>query len=782
MNTCLRRLNTAPMAIAMALALTISSCSIMPSRWFGSSGPRELYSQGPARPDWERTFPPVYLADQPIIIDLYDYFGGQTIELDVAWIQDASASERSWPDPAISSTGLHYLAQASVMPEPPGIPPHRVEIRPVSKTAPADEKGRSSYPHDSILFIGLRVRTDGLKECFEAVLTVRRSPAFEHQKVSSPEQINSSNIFSDSDVDVYPVPQSLRDSGGAHAMDAEFSFCPLRNSPGIRHESVRVIFGNEPIALDFSGKTDSGSESALGIRSKDDPQKRSRAMMQADWKDANTLRIRGLRTFAASCSNRSILRFIYQSVDGRCYEKCAGLGRKAARLFDPRDAIIFSLAQSSAASGSKSHGELGGGTRELEQLLESGRLSALGATCVITAPPFKQITSDGDVKSMAAPALRNLAQRGFCTDSFASWEPSRGDRESWQNAIRSAHQQGISVMYGFTPWIVHEKSEIAREKPGWFASPTMDILPRETAFSRDDLRTPFLRRATFMQDSEGIERMTGYGLWWIRIHKADGLYCMGSDALAPDFWKRLSRRLREEIARPDGRGLYLLGEALAPDAETSFTAHAQCGAFDGMLDGAATLMIRECLIEKSRPLKDFATLLEHRSKPPFSIQHYCVSTAAANVQDLPDWTDLIKKLQLSRQDAEHSKWLALAALFSIPQVPIMDSGVDAGDSAIRISALANMRLGHSALRYGGYQTLHADNDAWIFARTDWNQSIIAAFNRSNERKSILASLSENIKSASRLSILWGDAGAAIEKDGIQFNLPPQSAAFWAIEK
>jgi hypothetical protein len=82
-----------------------------------------------------------------------------------------------------------------------------------------------------------------------------------------------------------------------------------------------------------------------------------------------------------------------------------------------------------------------------------------------------------------------------------------------------------------------------------------------------DLRAPFWRCATFAENTEAVERMTGYGIGWLRILNADGLWFAGSDGLSEAFWRRQARRIRGEVAGPKGGASICsasLSERLAP--------------------------------------------------------------------------------------------------------------------------------------------------------------------------------------------------------------------------
>ena len=65
-----------------------------------------------------------------------------------------------------------------------------------------------------------------------------------------------------------------------------------------------------------------------------------------------------------------------------------------------------------------------------------------------------------------------------------------------------------------------------------------------------------------------------------------------------------------------------------------------------------------------------------------------------------------------------------------------------------VSKIIHLRNQHSALRYGDFQTLQADENVYVYLRSDLNERILIAINKSNQSQEIKIKLPEfyNLKS------------------------------------
>jgi glycosidase len=93
-----------------------------------------------------------------------------------------------------------------------------------------------------------------------------------------------------------------------------------------------------------------------------------------------------------------------------------------------------------------------------------------------------------------------------------------------------------------------------------------------------------------------------------------------------------------------------------------------------------------------------------------------------------------------------------------------------------------LRAEHSAIRQGRLIDLFYDDDAYVFARQDQNETVIVAINRSqHEKKVTVQARSIGLKDGTELSALVGTSGGARVTDGsTTLTLPKSSASMFSV--
>ena len=84
--------------------------------------------------------------------------------------------------------------------------------------------------------------------------------------------------------------------------------------------------------------------------------------------------------------------------------------------------------------------------------------------------------------------------------------------------------------------------------------------------------------------------------------------------------------------------------------------------------------------------------------------------------------------------------------------------------------LIAMRHAHPALRTGAYHRLHADDDSYVFARTNDDEALLVAINVAAAPRNILVPSNGLFAEGSELEPVYGGSGARIEDGQIWLNL------------
>jgi glycosidase len=84
--------------------------------------------------------------------------------------------------------------------------------------------------------------------------------------------------------------------------------------------------------------------------------------------------------------------------------------------------------------------------------------------------------------------------------------------------------------------------------------------------------------------------------------------------------------------------------------------------------------------------------------------------------------------------------------------------------------LIAMRHAHPALRTGAYHRLHADDDSYVFARTNDNEALLVAINVAATPRNILVPSNGLFEEGSDLEPVYGGSGARIDDGQVWLNL------------
>src|SRR6267143_1473032 len=93
-----------------------------------------------------------------------------------------------------------------------------------------------------------------------------------------------------------------------------------------------------------------------------------------------------------------------------------------------------------------------------------------------------------------------------------------------------------------------------------------------------------------------------------------------------------------------------------------------------------------------------------------------------------------------------------------------------------------LRAEHSALRDGRLIDLFYDDDAYVFARQDRNETVIIAINRAEkEKKVIVPAGAIGLRDGASLASLIGtSAGNRVERGRATLSIPPQTAVAFTV--
>ncbi|MDY0084053.1 MAG: alpha-amylase family glycosyl hydrolase, partial [Ignavibacteriaceae bacterium] len=270
---------------------------------------------------------------------------------------------------------------------------------------------------------------------------------------------------------------------------------------------------------------------------------------------------------------------------------------------------------------------------------------------------------------------------------------------------------------------------------------------------------------------EALEFMTDNAVWWLKVTGADGFRHDAVKHVPNEYWRLLTSKLKREISIPEKKDIYQIGETFGGiDLIASYVNNGQLNgqfnfnlydvAIPTFLDENASFKLLDYQMQKSFQVFGYNNLMGNIMDSHDKIRYMAYADGDLEINDGRaieiGWTN---PPQVDDPKSYDKLKLHLAYLLTIPGIPIIYYGDEIGmtgaadpdnrrmmrfDDELNeyekqtlkdVSKLIHIRKEHSALRYGDFLTLQADENIYAYLRSDMNERILTIVNKNtNEQK------------------------------------------------
>jgi len=276
----------------------------------------------------------------------------------------------------------------------------------------------------------------------------------------------------------------------------------------------------------------------------------------------------------------------------------------------------------------------------------------------------------------------------------------------------------------------------------------------------------------FINSLEAREFMTDNALWWLKESGADGFRHDAVKHVPNEFWRLLTKKINQQIELPQNKTVYQIGETFGSyDLISSYVNN-------GQLNAQFNFNLYDTAINVFIDSTNSFSLLNDQLQKTFSV--YGVNNLMANIMDSHDKIRYMAyadgDLQINDGKAGELGWvippivdnessydklkLYLAYEMTVPGIPIIYYGDEIGMTGAsdpdnrrmmrfdddlseperktfnEVSKLIKIRNNNSALRYGDFLTLLADENIFAYFRSDFDQRVLVILNKSNKNKTV----------------------------------------------
>jgi cyclomaltodextrinase / maltogenic alpha-amylase / neopullulanase len=416
----------------------------------------------------------------------------------------------------------------------------------------------------------------------------------------------------------------------------------------------------------------------------------------------------------------------------------------------------------------------GGDLQGIINKMESGYFDRLGVNAFWISPIVDN--TNNAYREYPAPHRWYTGYHGYWPTSSNKVEEHFGNMNLVKKLIDIAHKKDSKVYLDYVAHHVHEEHWMWKDHRDWFGTFN---LPNGRLNLRlwDEYRLttwfePYMPSFDFVSSYEALEFMTDNAVWWLKVTGADGYRHDAVKHVPNEFWRLLTKKLKKEIAIPLDKEVYQIGESFGGiDMIASYVNNGQLSAqfnfnlYDvavpTFLDEKASFKLLDYQMQKSFQVFGYNNLMGNIMDSHDKIRYmaYADGDLAINDGRAGDfaWNNPPKVDDPKSYDKLK---LHLAYILTIPGVPIIYYGDEIGMTGAAdpdnrrmmrfddeldqyekqtlddVSKLIHIRKEHSALRYGDFFTLQADENVYAYLRSDMNERILTVVNKSSNEQNL----------------------------------------------
>ncbi len=387
--------------------------------------------------------------------------------------------------------------------------------------------------------------------------------------------------------------------------------------------------------------------------------------------------------------------------------------------------------------------------------------------------------------------------------------------------IKIAHQHKLKVLFDYVAHHVFIDNPIYKKHRDWFGSLYLpDGRKNLRLWDEERLTTWFdvyLPTFNYVGSKAAREAMTDNAVWWLKETNADGFRHDAVKHIPNSFWRLLTYKLKKEIEIPEKKNIYQIGETFGSyKLISSYVNNGQLNAqFNfNLYDVAIPTFINENA--------SFVPLANELQK---SFLVYGNNNLMGNIMDSHDKVRFMAyadgEIPLSGNvDASELGWknppavehkssykklrLYLSYLLTIPGIPVIDYGDEIGmtgaadpdnrrmmrfgsqlsnwekENLVDVRKIVSLRKNNSALRYGDFQTLDVDTSCFVYLRSDMNQRVLVALNKSDSEKTLTIKLPAIYRLNKAVNLFDGSEDK-IENNSFILTIPSEGYKFFELK-
>ncbi len=449
----------------------------------------------------------------------------------------------------------------------------------------------------------------------------------------------------------------------------------------------------------------------------------------------------------------------------------------------------------------------GGDLPGITKKIRDGYFEKLGVNMLWLSPITQN--PEGAYGLYPDPKTKFSGYHGYWPVSSTKVDYRYGTEQELRELLETAHKDDNAVILDYVANHVHEEHPVYKKHPEWATDLYLEDSTLNTQkWDEHRLTTWF---DTFMptldfSKPEVVNTMTDSALYWMKDYQFDGFRHDATKHIQLDFWRTLTRKIRDEVVVAQDQKIYQIGETYG--SRELIGSYVGSGLLDGQFDfnvyddAIATFALKDQSFERLH-----GSLMESLSYYGY---HNLMGYITGN-QDRARFISYAGGALSFEEDAKEAGWKRevgvgdstgydkmaqlMAFNMTIPGVPVIYYGDEIGmpggndpdnrkmmrfkdlipeEEQLRdiTSQLVHLRREYLPLTYGTFEPVKVSDKVYVYARKYFDQTAVVVFNKDRIDRRVSFSSPFNIPTQD----LKAEFGHEFQtkRQSVQVDLPPFS--------
>ncbi|MFT5919151.1 MAG: cyclomaltodextrinase [Granulosicoccus sp.] len=415
----------------------------------------------------------------------------------------------------------------------------------------------------------------------------------------------------------------------------------------------------------------------------------------------------------------------------------------------------------------------GGDLTGIHQTLDKGYFEDLSMNTVWVSP-ITQNPLIGYVE-FPAPHRKFSGYHGYWPILNTKVDHRLGTEQELRNLIDASHAKDMNIILDFVSNHVHEDHPSVKEHPEWKTQLDLPDGRKNIRIWEDQRLTTWFD--TFLPSldhsiPEVTEMLSDTALFWVKDFGFDGFRHDATKHIPQDFWRTLTRKIKEEVIVEKGQSVFQIGETFG--SRELIGSYIGSGMMDGKFDFNLYFDARNVFAMDSEDFDRLGTSLQ--ASLSYYGNHHLMGNITGN-HDLPRFISYAGEGLKFGEDEKEAGWnrdikvenpvgydklgQLIAFMWTIPGIPVMYYGDEfgmpgAGDPDNRrlmrfdlsedesamletTKTITGLRADHLALQFGDIYDINAEGKSMSFKRKYFEDEVIVVFNKNSSQQMISVS-------------------------------------------